>query len=228
MYCLMLRNDAFVLQHIRGPDNKFADWTSRQDFPDIATVGHSLRYLAAINLTLAFRQCDTHSLYVDYFSCAYIDDLQFEIPMSIICALTDAAREVSRPSSITEAIAFVHNGRMGHHGVRCTWLKLNKVFPGYNIPIKAIEEFIDACPLCQKLRRDMADSLPAPVCAIVPEHCRHFVGFDTVTVTPADKEGHCCVHVMKLIPSRLVGLSSAKDYSALGVASALFEFFTPM
>ena len=47
-----------------------------------------------------------------------------------------------------------------------------------------------------------------------------------MTVTPADKEGHCCVHVMKLIPSRMVGLYPAKDYSALGVASALFEFFT--
>ena len=72
----------------------------------------------------------------------------------------------------------------------------------------------------------MADSLPAPVRAIVPKHCRHFVGFDTVTVTPADKEGHCCIQVMKLIPSRIVGLYPAKDYSALGVAFALFKFFT--
>ena len=129
---IYLQNYDFVLQHIRGPDNKFADWTSRQDFPDNATALPNLRHLAAINLTLAFRQCDTHSLNAYYFSCTNIDDflysdLQFEFPMSTICALTDAAREVSRPSSVTKAIAFAHNGRMGHHGVRRTWLKLNKV-----------------------------------------------------------------------------------------------------
>ena len=104
--------------------------------------------------------------------------------------------------------------------------KLNKLFPGHRIPVDYIDDYIHRCDLCQKLRLGMVDSLPAPARVLKSTHFRHFIGFDTLTISPVDKDGHCCVHVARLLPSRITGLYPANDYHAIGVAHALFDFFT--
>ena len=72
----------------------------------------------------------------------------------------------------------------------------------------------------------MNQSIAAPIRAIIPDHPRHYCGYDTLYVTPPDQEGYQYLHVFKLIPSRLVGLYPSKDLSAESLASAMFLFFT--
>ena len=62
--------------------------------------------------------------------------------------------------------------------------------------------------------------------AIVAEHARVYCGYDTLYVTPADKNGNQYIHVFKLLPSRLVGLYVASDLTAESLALAMFQFFT--
>lgn len=45
------------------------------------------------------------------------------------------------------------------------------------------------------------------------------------SITPTDKEGYSYLHVIKLFPSRIVGLYPAKDLTAESLATALFQFF---
>jgi hypothetical protein len=70
----------------------------------------------------------------------------------------------------------------------------------------------------------MSDSLPPPARALPTDH-RHTCGYDLLYVTPPHKEGYKYIHVIKLMPSRVVGLYPAKDLSAESVALALFQFF---
>jgi hypothetical protein len=133
---------------------------------------------------------------------------------------------VAKPKSdVDKVIELVHNSRMGHFGVRRTWKLLNKHVPGHGISTSAIKDYIDECIWCQKLRQNMADSIPAPVRAIRSEHDRSLCGYDTLYVTPADDEGFQYLHVFKLFPSRLVGLYPSKDLTADSLALALFQFF---
>ena len=76
----------------------------------------------------------------------------------------------------------VHNARMGHHGLKRTWLLLNDTYPGHKIPQRTISEFISSCPQCQKYRLHMNDSLPAPTRVISGEH-RHLCEYDLLYIT---------------------------------------------
>jgi hypothetical protein len=44
-------------------------------------------------------------------------------------------------------------------------------------------------------------------------------------VSPPDQDGFKYIHVIKLMPSRVVGLYPSKDLSAESLALALFQFF---
>jgi hypothetical protein len=44
--------------------------------------------------------------------------------------------------ALEEALKKVHNARMGHVGARRTWRRLNKYFPGHQIAIKIVEDFV--------------------------------------------------------------------------------------
>lgn len=125
--------------------------------------------------------------------------------------------------AVEEALRSVHNARSGHHGLRRTWLLLNEHYPGHAISQKAIREFIEVCPQCQKYRLPMRDSLPAPKRVLDSQH-RHTCGYDLQYITPEDKEGYKYLHVVKLMPSRIVGLYPSKDLSAESLALALFQF----
>jgi hypothetical protein len=130
-----------------------------------------------------------------------------------------------KPGSVEEALRQVHNSRIGHHGALRTWKKLREVFPGNNVPMAVVEGFVKECPVCQKHRHGMAESLVAPVRRLEPESARYYSGYDTIYVTPATKEGYKYLHHVRLLPARLSALYPSKDLTAESVALALFQFF---
>jgi hypothetical protein len=133
----------------------------------------------------------------------------------------DAVANVSdaeHDKAVEEALRSVHNARSGHHRLRRTWLMLNEHYPGHAISQKAIREFLEVCPECQKYRISMRDSLPAPRRVLDSQH-RHTCGYDLFYITPGDKEGFKYLHVIKLMPSRIVGLYRLKVLRWLCVSS---------
>jgi hypothetical protein len=129
-----------------------------------------------------------------------------------------------KPSSVDEALRRVHNSRVGHHGSLRTWKKLRDVYPGNNVPMGVVEDFVRECPVCQKHRHRMTESLIAPIRKLEPESARHFCGYDTVYVTPATKDGYKYLHHVRLLPAMLSAFYPAKDLSAES-ALAIFQFF---
>ena len=211
---IYLQSFNFTLNHIKGKDNVFADWLSRMYNPETAAavyVGWCLRWFPSIADMLAMvRTC---------LECSVGRVEESEMANQVM-------EEVEvKPFSVDEALRQVHNSRVGHHGSLRTWKKLRDVYPGNNVPLGVVEDFVRECPVCQKHRHRMTESLIAPIRKLEPESARHFCGYDTVYVTPATKDGYKYLHHVRLLPARLSALYPAKDLSAESVALALFQFF---
>eukprot|EP01034_Spumella_vulgaris_P043723 gene43723-54329_t len=73
-------------------------------------------------------------------------------------------------SIIRDCLSRVHGGRAGHFGVKRTWAMLNRLFPGHSVPVKAIQDFILECSVCQKDRDKQAASIPAATKTLHVEH----------------------------------------------------------
>ena len=195
---IYLQEFNFKLVHVAGKSNVFADWLSRMFEPD--TVNDEAKELLQL--------LDEEEEMVS--SVQMLSEIQLETPGS---------------DKLNTVLGSVHNARMGHHGAYRTWILLNKHYPGHGIPVRMVQDFIRECPFCQKVRETVNASLQAPTRAIVADHPRHFCGYDTLYITPADGEGFQYLHVFKLIPSRLVALYPSKTLSAESLASAAFQFF---
>jgi hypothetical protein len=74
------------------------------------------------------------------------------------------------PRSRIELLKSVHGGIQPHHGSRRTWMTLNNNYPGHQISFKYIQDFISACPVCQKVRLDMREIVAPIVRVLKPEN----------------------------------------------------------
>ena len=207
---VFLQSYNFQLKHIKGKDNIFADFLSRMYSQDVSVV----QVLNYINMSY-----DVQDSRVSQDG----DDL--DRARGELLALDLESLKADVPASVDDALKAVHNSRLGHGGAARTYAKLHKFFPGLKVSIRYVEDFVRACPICQKLRLDMSGSLSAPVRFVDPQHCRQFCSFDTLYVSPADEEGYMALHCVRMIPSRLIGLYPVKELGAEGVALALFQYF---
>jgi hypothetical protein len=126
---------------------------------------------------------------------------------------------------IQSALEACHNSRVGHNGVRKTWNILNQNFPGNLIPYAVVAEFVATCPICQKVRLGMVDSLKPIVRHLKPEHKRSVVGVDTLTVTPMDKFGNQYIDVLVNHSTKFVVLYPKSEHTAISMATSIFQFF---
>jgi hypothetical protein len=88
-------------------------------------------------------------------------------------------------------------------------------------------EFVYACAICQKNRDSMPkwDTLKPITKRLRPKHPRGRVGIDTFFVSPADDEGHTCIHVVVCHTTHLVYFYASKDHTQESMADALFNFY---
>ncbi len=223
---IYLQTFQFVIQHIPGKANTVADWLSRLSliYHDDC-VAHSL-------LTSSFSQAngegdDSLSLAVDQH--CYIHMLQQVISSDEQENLVEQPPAEAIPSPYSDPIEVlkqVHNSRMGHHGVRKTYVLLNLYFPGHRIPHRIISDFIQTCPTCQKERLGMVDNIRPMVKHLKPEHLHSAVGVDVLTITPADEDGNSCLIVVVNHFTKLVHLYPAKTHNATNIATALFSYIS--
>ena len=118
----------------------------------------------------------------------------------------------------------VHGGRMLHHGARKTWQKLNQYFPGHHIPFRVVQEFVHACPRCQKDRLDMTKDIQPVVRTVLPDHHRTRLGIDALAITPPDEDGCCMAIVIVELKTKHVAIYPGKSYDQQTAATALFRY----
>lgn len=162
------------------------------------------------------------NVFADYLSRMHPQDKDEQ--KDSILNVNDQLENGNDDDNVTKTLKMVHNSRLGHQGIRRTWLLLNKYFPGHKISQKSIADFISSCIYCQKYRFGMIDSLKPPIRVLNVTH-RHTVGYDLLYISPEDSENYKYLHVIKMFPSRIVGLYPSKDLSAESLATALFQYF---
>ena len=118
------------------------------------------------------------------------------------------------------------HGPLGHFGTRITYHKLNKKFPGHKIPYATVDELVNLCPYCQKTRLGMSekDTIEPIHKPLRQPYIRKRVGIDTVTVTPADKNGNKFIYTLVVPTTKLVYLFASAKHDSLHAAKAIFSF----
>ena len=130
--------------------------------------------------------------------------------------------------TVDDLLQSAHVVNRKHCGVRETRANLNRFYPGHRIHYDIINDFCASCSICQKNRRGMLklDILEPVVKNLKPLHQRSLVGVDTFHCSPPDKAGHVCIHVVVNHFTNFVALYPSTDHTAVGMARALFQFFT--
>jgi len=223
---IYLQSFQFVIQHIAGKANTVADWLSRLSsiFLDDAVA----------NSCISEHDSDIeHST----FNIAYLPPNEFcyvHMLLNEVLSESDSQRLSNDQQPLipspyrdpTEVLKQVHNSRMGHHGVRKTYLLLNTHFPGHRIPHKVVADFVATCATCQKERLGMVDNIRPMVKHLKPEHLHSAIGADVLTITPEDEFGNKCLIVIVNHFTKLVFLYAAKTNNAINMATALFVYIS--
>ena len=186
---MYLQSYDFLIRHIPGKQNIIADWFSRLYHSYTPFQLQSLLSLT-VNAPVTFidptYKC--HQLHMldniinnhraQIFANESIDTTQ---PLLQFFSNLNASKLFQLLPD--QALAAVHNSKMGHHGIHRTYNLLNKHYPGHKIPLKLITDYIHACPACQKHRLQHVP-LP-PINRVLPHaHQRSTLGVDLVTLRP--------------------------------------------
>jgi len=140
-----------------------------------------------------------------------------------------SASTLAATSSETELVTqdqmlhAVHGGRSAHMGARTTWMLLNKHYPGHNLSYAQVAEFVSMCPVCQKVRLSMKETLIPVVRHLKNDGPRRVVGIDYLSISE-DKFGNIGCYVARDHHTKLIFIYPTKAQSALLAATTLFLF----
>ena len=208
---IFLQSFNFNIRHISGAKNWLADWLSRE---------HQVAALSGI-----FLDEDLDDVYFLGDDCTEDEFFNF-----LGNFMEPEDREIAPPSETQvtpeEALLQVHNARVGHMGGRATWIRLNKEFPGHNIPYKVVEDYISKCPNCVKTRLAMREALIPIVRNLKPPNARSAIGIDAVEITPHGADGYTHINVVVNLFTKLVYLEPVKGVTALNLANTVWKYWT--
>lgn len=153
------------------------------------------------------------------------DNSGYSTPPFVDLPTVDPLESLPASPSPDDLLSVVHGGRAGHHGSRRTYKLLCDHFPGHRIPYRYVQNFVSQCPVCQKDRLGMTDTLQPLVRHLKPLHHRAMVGVDTLTITPPDKFGNQYLLVVVVHDSKLCALYASSRHDAETVAHCLLQFF---
>ena len=212
----------FKVRHIPGKQNKIADLLSRMHSIH-ELYDDDISYGDMLNMILPCIQADSQLLDPCY-CCSSICQLTAIQPISSHSNYSDELHPIYSvtPTTLLEK---VHGGRHGHLGVRYTYRELNRQFPGHQIPIAFVMDYVSNCPICQKSRLAMVDKLEPITRHLVPSHIRAVVGADILTVTPPDEAGNQYLVVIVDHYLKFVQIYPTKSKDAISVATCLFTYY---
>jgi len=120
----------------------------------------------------------------------------------------------------------VHRGGMFHYGPLKTWHLLGKYFPGPKIPYAKVLEFCLECGRCQNDKKAWVQDIKPVIRTVIRDNHRSRLGIDTISITPADEDGHCAAIVIVNLKTKHVMIYLAKSYDADTAAAAIFVYIT--
>ena len=129
--------------------------------------------------------------------------------------------------SAKEMLQSVHSGRLGHWGAYKTWTKLRDAHPGNGIPFRVVQEWVQACPICQKVNRPMLDNkLTAQYRTVKSLQFRKAIGIDHVTITPKSKDGYKGITVIVNMLTGDADLFPYKELTGEHDCRCLHDYFS--
>ena len=159
-----------------------------------------------------------------------------DIPEDILCAKISTEKPIKIPEDIRSIIGRSHNSLVGHHGRDRTVAKVMEVlqqkkykklvdqFSDNDHLRTYVKEFIDKCPVCQKL-----STIKVPIqahtftTATYEPHQR--LNMDTIGPFPDDEDGYCYILVIIDTFTRWIELFPIKSTTAAETAQALLQHF---
>ena len=204
-----------VIRHIPGAQNKIADFLSRTEFKVSQDVEMLQRLFFASELLELQRLLLFHGMELDRAQTLCI------LQLATFSEITEHSEAVEK---IRETCRAVHNARVGHMGARRTWKALNENFPGHGLSFAVVEDFVMSCPVCQKDRLRMSNTIKPIYRTVKQEHLRKAIGIDHVDITPADEDGNLGATVIVNLFSGFVDIFPYKSINAENTSIAVFRF----
>jgi hypothetical protein len=225
---IFLQSFNFKLRHIAGKLNDVADWFSRT-FPEkdceqlLATIDEEL--YSASDADEADERAS--AIYHNWLSNLYSDYMSEKASSKKLDKLDDSQLETEgeKAYSQEDCLKAVHNAKVGHMGARVTWTRLNKQFPGHGISYRIAQEFVAACPNCNKTRLGMKDTLTPIIRTLKPPESRTAIGIDAVEISPASEDGYTHINVVVNLFTKFVALYPVKGVSALNLANSCWKYW---
>jgi hypothetical protein len=126
-----------------------------------------------------------------------------------------------------KALEQVHNADEGHFGQRTTWTRLNTHFPGHDVSLEDITDFITSCITCQKNRRTCAmDQLKAIHRPLPKLHYHYIIGIDFMSITPTSSRGNIGLYVVRNLTTKHTDLYAVTANDAVQAATSIYDYIT--
>ena len=210
-----MKSFTFAVRHVPGKLNNVADHLSRYFVNNLYDT-----------LLCYFPSMSFQSIPLDTMLLHAISLPTFDLQPLEEGGVPDVSHSSSIPAETSKVLSEVHNARQGHWGVRHTMKTLDQEYPGHKIPSRLVAEYIAQCPICQKNRQDMIDSIHPVVRHLKPEHKRKTIGIDTLELTPPDIYGNQYLIVIVVHYTKLAWGYPSKTKDAETLATAIVTFFS--
>ena len=209
-----MQSFAFQFDHIKGTKNIVADWQSRLFMLAPITRSSSKREARVVT------ELDKESLAVK--------------PAESIMMREGTSRSSPPPEDNIEGETLMmtqmdmlktahSDNRSGHFGSSRTYSMLNKKFQGHGLSIKQVEDFVRECPVCQKVRLGMENSLVAITRHLKVEGPRRVIGIDYLEMEE-DELGNKGCYVMRDHFVHNVFIYPVSEHNATTAATAIFMY----
>ena len=215
------------LRSIPGKHNNIADWMSRQYSSSDSEINNNS---ILPQYSSSDSEINNNSILPQYSSSDSEVNNNSILPnnYSTLSSILDTSTDqitINDKTNPDYYFSKIHGGLRGHPGAKRTWERLNKEYKGHNISFTYISEKVASCPTCQKIRLNMVLDIKPIIKSLNVEHTRSRIGVDTLTITPADKNGNSLIIVVVEHFSKFSTLYPTNNHSADTLATCLFQHF---
>lgn len=196
---IFMQSFVFKFDHIAGRRNIVADWRSR--------------LFALLGLSQNLDENSIPGLHTSIYA------LKQDGETLLDSTVAKDHTVVERPKN--ELLEDVHGKRSGHMGVDRTYRLLNRHFPGHGISINEVYNFVNDCPVCQKVRLGMESALVPRTRHLKTRGPRVVVGIDYLSLEK-DKHNNIGCYVTRDHFTKQVFIHPVKEHNAVNAATAIF------